>query len=133
MATISNIAQTVLDENGYTLSSFKSLTLTILENKIDDAIDYINAMTGLSIAALTGTAESKTLTYTAPENVAIKQLINLMLKAYQEKGRQATMANMSVTYLQTDPDFKLSMQMVNKMIARLKTPPIYLSEDPVPS
>jgi hypothetical protein len=133
MATISNIAQTVLDENGYTLSSFKSLTLTILENKIDDAIDYINAMTGLSIAALTGAAESKTLTYTAPENVAIKQLINLMLKAYQEKGRQATMANMSVTYLQSDPDFKLSMQIVNKMIARLKTPPIYLSEDPVPS
>lgn len=133
MATISNIAQTILDENGYALTEFSGLTLTILENKIDDAIDYINAQTGLTIASLTGTAESKTLTYTPPQNVAIKQLVNLMLRAYKEKGEQVGAGGMNVTYLQVDPDFKLSMQIVDKIIARLKSPPIYLSNDPIPT
>ncbi|MDH5786978.1 MAG: hypothetical protein OEZ40_01620 [Candidatus Bathyarchaeota archaeon] len=129
MATVSNIAQTILDENGYAIEDFENLTLTILENKIDDAIDYINAQAGLTIAALTGEAESKTLTYTAPQNVAVKQLINLELRAYKEKGVQVGIAGMSVTYLLSDPDFKLSMQLLDKIIGRLKSPPIYVSED----
>lgn len=133
MASIANIAQTILDENGYPLSGFKNLTLTILENKIDDYITYINAETGLSIVALTGSAESKTLTYTAPQNVAVKQLTNLGLRAYKEKGEQVGIASLSVTYLQSDPDFKLSMKMLERMIQRLRSPPIFVSEDPVPT
>ena len=131
MATITNIAQTILNENGYVLGDFSGLTLTILENKIDDAIDYVNAMTGLSIAALTGAAESKTLTYTAPQNVAIKKLTNLLLRAYQEKGSQVGIESLNVTYLQSDPDYKLSMLLLDKMVARLKSPAIYVSNDPV--
>lgn len=133
MATIANVAQAILEENGYTIGTFPNLTLTILENKIDDAINYVNAQTGLSIAALTGAAESKTFTYTVPQNVAIKQLTNLMLQAYKEKGSQVGIGGMSVTYLQTDPDFKLSMKIVQKIIDRLKSPPIYVSNDPVPT
>jgi len=133
MATLANVAQTILDENGYALSDFSGLTLTILENKIDDAIDYINAQTGLTIASLTGAAGSKTLTYTVPQNVAIKQFTNLGLRAYKEKGSQVGIGTLSVTYLQSDPDFKLSWALLEKTIERLKAPPIYLSEDPVPS
>ena len=133
MATIPHIAQTILNENGYQLVEFPRLTLALLEAKINDAIDYINAETGLSISSLSGTAESKTLTYTPPQNVAIKQLVNLMLRAYKEKGTQINVPNINVTYLLSDPDYKLSMQLLNKIIQRLKSPPIYVSNDPVPT
>lgn len=133
MVSIANVAQTILDENGYALGDFSGLTLTILENKIDDYIAYINAMTGLSIAALTGAAESKALTYTAPEQVAVKTLTNCGLRAYKEKGTQVGLGALNVTYIVNDPDFKLSMQLLERTLARLKSPPIYVSEDPVPT
>lgn len=133
MATLANIAQTILDENGLALTDFSNLTLAILEAKIDDAITYVNARTGLSIAALTGTAESKSLTYTAPQNVAVKQLVNLMLTAYREKGGQVGLAALSVSYLEGNPDFKLSMRLFEATLRHLRSPPIFVSEDPVPT
>jgi hypothetical protein len=133
MTTIASIAQRILDENGYSLTDFSGLTLTILEYKIDDAIDYVNAEAGTSIAALTGTAETKSFTYTAPENLAVKGLVNLMLRAFKEKGEQVGISSLSVTYLQSDPDFRLSMQVVDRTIERLKMPPICIENEPVPT
>jgi hypothetical protein len=132
MTTIASIAQRILDENGYSLTDFTGLTLTILEYKIDDAIDYVNAEAGTTIAALTGTAETKSFVYTAPENLAVKGLVNLMLKAYKEKGQQVGIQSMSLSYLESNPDFALSMQVLKDMIERLKKPPIIIENEPVP-
>jgi len=133
MTTISNIAQRILDENGLALTDFKNLTLTHLEYKIDDAIDYVNLQTGLTIADLSGTAESKSITGTAGQILAVKWLTNLMLKAYKEKGSQVGLGGLSVSYIVNDPDYKVSMLVIEKAIERLKELPIVIANDPLPN
>jgi len=133
MTTIANIAQRILDENGYAISDFSGLTLTILEYKIDDAIDYVNLQAGLTIADLAGTAESKSITGTDGQILAVKWLTNLLLKAFKEKGTQAAISGLSVGYIVSDPDYKVTMMVIEKAIDRLKEPPLYVSNDPVPT
>ena len=133
MTTIANIAQRVLDENGLTLAKLPGLTLTILEYKIDDAIDYVNLQAGLTIADLTGDAESKSITATDGQILAVKWLSNLMLKAFKEKGKQVGIAALSVTYIVNDPDYKMSMMILEKAIERLKDLPIVIANDPLPN
>jgi len=139
MTTITNIATAILNENGYQLADLTNLTLTLLENKIDEAIDYVNLMAGTSIAALSGTAEAKSFVYTRGENVPVKQLVNLMLQAYNEKGTQGGLGPLSISYVQANPDYALSWNLVEKAIAKLSkqsssgSPPIYVSNDPVPT
>lgn len=133
MTTVSSIAQRILDENGLILTNFTGLTLTILEYKIDDAIDFVNLQAGTSIAHLAGSAESKSITGTDGQILVVKWLTNLLLKAFKEKGTQANIANMSVTYVVNDPDYKISMMIIDKAIERLKEPPICLHNDPLPN
>lgn len=122
--TITNIAQRILDENGYTITGstpdLPGLTLTILEYKIDDAIDYVNLKAGTIIANLSGTVGAKSFTYNAGENVPVKQLVNLMLKAYKEKGEQVNMANLSASYLAADPDYAVSKKLLDESLVELK-------------
>jgi hypothetical protein len=132
LTTITSVAQRILDENGYTLTDFKNLTLTILEYKIDDAIDYVNLHAGISIADLTGSAETKSLVATEGQILVIKWLTNMMLRAYKEKGTQAGLGNLSLSYLVNDSDTHTS-QLILKEIERLKEPPIYITNDPVPT
>jgi hypothetical protein len=131
MTTIANVAQRILDENGYAITDFTGLTLTILEYKIDDAIDYVNSQAGTSIAALGGAAGTKSFSYTAPENLAVKELVNAMLRGFKEKGSQIGITGISIAYVESDPDLKLSLQLVKSVIDRLKGPPVYVSNDPV--
>lgn len=133
MTTIASIAQRILDENGLALTGFSNLTLTILEYKIDDAIDYVNLQAGLTIADLSGTAKSKSITGTDGQILAVKWLTNLMLKAYKEKGKQAGIGALNVTYILNDPDYKISMMMIEKAIERLKALPIVIKNDPLPN
>lgn len=133
MTTIANIAQRILDENGYTLADFPNLTLTILEYKIDDAIDYVNSQAGLSIADLSGTAGSKSITADDGQILAVKWLSNLMLKVYKEKGVQTGIGALSVIYIVNDPDYKMSMMILDKQIERLKKLPIVIANDPLPN
>jgi hypothetical protein len=139
VTTITNIAQTILNENGYEVDDLSPLTLTILENKIDDAIDYVNLMAGTSITELDGTAGTKSFIYVKGENVPVKQLVNLMLKAYKEKGTQGGLGPLNVSYVQANPDYHLSWMLVEKSIERLQkqtasgSPPIFVSNDPVPT
>lgn len=135
MTTISSIAQRILDENGYDLTDFSGLTLTILEYKIDDAIDYVNLQAGTSIADLAGTAESKSITGTDSEILVAKWLTNLMLRAYKEKGTQlgGGLASASITYILNDPDYKVSLMVIEKAIERLKELPIVIANDPLPN
>lgn len=132
MTTIANIAQRILDENGYNIADFSGLTLTILEYKIDDAIDYVNSVGGLSIANLSGTAGSKSFVYTAGQNIPVKNLTNLMLKAYKEKGNVGSISGISINFLLENPDYKLSMMLISNSINSLKTPPIYVANEALP-
>jgi len=133
LTTIANIAQRVLDENGFLITDFPNLTLTILEYKIDDAIDYVNLQAGLTIADLSGTAGSKSITGTDGQILAVKWVTNLMLKAYKEKGEQVGIGALNVTYIVNDPDYKMSMMIVEKAIERLKELPIVIANDPLPN
>jgi len=133
LTTIANIAQRILNENGFVLTDFPNLTLTILEYKIDDAIDYVNLQAGTSIVDLAGTAESKSITGTDGEILIVKWFTNLMLKAYKEKGEQVGIGPLSVTYIINDPDYKTSMMIVEKAIERLKKLPIVIANDPLPN
>lgn len=133
MTTISNIAQRVLDENGYVLTEFSGLTLTILEYKIEDAIHYINSQAGLTIADLSGSAESKSITGTDGQILAIKWLTNLMLQAYLEKGSQVGAGGLSLTYVLNNPDYQASVMVVKDMIERLKELPIVIQNEPLPT
>ena len=120
MTTVANIAQRILDENGLALTDFPNLTLTILEYKIDDAIDWISLQAGLTIADLSGTAGAKNITATDGQILAVKWLTNLMLKAYKEKGEQVGISGLSVTYVLNDPDYKMSMVIIENAIQSLK-------------
>jgi hypothetical protein len=132
VTTVANIAQRILSENGYALTDFENLTLTILEYKIDDAIDWINLQAGLTIADLSGDAESKSITGTDGQILAVKSLTNLMLRAYVEKG-DVSMAALTVTSVVNDPDYKVTMMMIEKAIERLKELPIVIKNDPLPN
>lgn len=133
MTTVANIAQRVLDENGLALTDFTNLTLTILEYKIDDAIDYVNLQAGLTIADLSGSAESKSITGTDGEIMAVKWLTNLMLKAYKEKGVQVGIQSLSINFILDNPDYKISLMMIENAIERLKELPIVIANDPLPN
>ncbi len=138
MTTIANIASRILSENGLAIADFAGLgtplTLTILEYKIDDAIDYVNLQAGTTIADLTGTAESKSLVGTDSEILIVKWLSNLMLRAFKEKALQAGgLGGINVTYVLNDPDYKISMMVIEKAIERLKELPIVIANDPLPN
>jgi len=133
VTTISNVAERILDENGYDLTDFPHLTLTIVEYKINDAIDYVNLQAGLSISHLSGTAESKSITATDGQILAVKWLTNLMLRAYKDKGSQISVANVNISLLLNDPDYKTTMMMIEKTLERLKELPIVIANDPLPN
>jgi len=88
---------------------------------------------GLTIADLSGDAESKSITGTDGQILAVKWLTNLMLKAYKEKGEQVGIGSLSVTYIINDPDYKVSMMVIEKAIERLKELPIVIANDPLPN
>lgn len=114
MATVTNIATRILDENNYTEPS-----KTNLEYIIDNAIDYINMEAGTSIADLSGTAESKSLVGTESEIVVVKSLSVLMLRAYHDRGPQVSAGGLAVQAVIVDPQYKLFSKMVATGIKRL--------------
>ena len=130
MTTISNIAQRVLDENNYTTSD---ISKTKLEYLIDNSIHYINLQAGTTIADLDGSAESKSLTATDSEIFVVKSLSSLILRAYKDKGPQVSIGGLNVASITTDPHYRLFMKLINKAITSLRSPPVYISNDPVPT
>ena len=117
MVTISNIAQQILDENNYTEAD---ISKTNLEYLIDNAIDYINLVAGTSIADLSGTAGSKSLTATENEIVAIKLLTVLLLRAYKDRGPNASVAGLNVSAVINDPQYTLFKELFDLAVARLR-------------
>lgn len=115
----------------------ETTSLTNAEYIIDDVIDYINLIAGTSISNLSGTAGTKTTTVTNDQNAAIKLLLPLMLKdAKYKTNDNSTLgpAGVSATLNSQNPVF---IEMFEKAIAKLAyttiDPPIFVSNDPVPT
>jgi len=118
MATVAAIAQRVLDENRYTTKDCGSLT--ILEYMIDNAIDYVNGMAGTSIADLSGTAESKSITGSDTEILVVKMISALMIRARVDRGPSSNMGGISIAPVLADPQYNLTMKIINGMINNLR-------------
>lgn len=115
MATITNIASRMKDENNYTTPSD-----TITEYLIDNAIDHINLVAGTSIADLSGSTPTKSLTATENELAVIKTLVSLLLRAWNDKGPQGGTGGVSVTEVTSDPHYRVQMKLFNQSLNYLR-------------
>jgi hypothetical protein len=96
--SVTSTAQTILDQTGYAVYSAGppvtgDFTLINTEYMMDDAIDTVNLMFTQNIAALTGTAGSKTATMTRDQNSVVKMLLVLMLR----EAKKTSLSNSSST------------------------------------
>ena len=111
MATITT--QNILDENNWTIAD---ISLANIELLVNNAINYINLQTGLSISNMA----SGTVTVTSGESPIIKALTLLMIKAYKDRGPNTAIAGLGVNTLITDPQYSLFIQILNDGINRLR-------------
>lgn len=128
MTTVTNIAQRILDENNYT-----SPSNTILEYLIDNAIDTVNLRAGTSIAHLSGTAETKSITGTDSEILVVKEVTVLVLRARYDRGPNVGVGSQSVTAVLADPQYAYYSHALKEDIARLKELPIVIKNEPLPN
>lgn len=115
MATIT--AQQILDENNYAISD---ISLANLEYLINNAINYVNLEAGTSISNLSGSPGS--VTVTNDQSIVVKALTVLLLRAYLDRGPNASVSGLTVSSLLADPQYdlftKLAMQGVNRLRGR---------------
>lgn len=78
-------ATTSLAQNGMTTTDF---TAAVTEYMIDDCIDTVNLLANQSMAALSGSEGSKSVTITRLQAPAVKMLISLVLR--ENKKTQLT-------------------------------------------
>lgn len=122
--TISTVAQRVLDENNYETADIHATSLTALtrvEYMIDNVIDYVNLEIGSSIADLSGSVGSKSLTCDEKYLPLIKLLSALMIRAYTDRGPNAAVSGLSVTSVLADPQYDLFTKVFERSINRLRT------------
>jgi hypothetical protein len=91
-------AQIVLDQNGYAVYAAGppvsgDFTLVNVEYMIDDAIDTVNLMFSQSMANLSGTAGSKSVSVTRQQNSVLKMLLALVLR----ENKKTQLSNSSST------------------------------------
>lgn len=110
-------AQRILDENNWLTTD---ITLVNCEYLIDNAINYINLETGLSMSNLTGVAGAQTVTLTNPQETAVKMLSALLVRAYLDKGSSVNIQSIGVATIISDPHFRVFQQLLKKSISRLK-------------
>ena len=130
MVTVLNIAQRILDENGYTTAD---ISLTNLEYLIDNAIDTVNLRAGTSIADLSGDAGSKSITGTESEILVVKELVVLLLRAYKDRGPNVSIGGLTASAVLNDPQYAYYSEAVKEDIKRLQDLPIVVKNDPLPN
>ncbi len=117
MVTVANIATQIHNEDGWTTTD---ASLTNTEYLIDKAIDFINLETGTTIADLSGAADSKSLTGTEGEIVAVKLLSSLLIRARRDKGPNASFSSLSITQVIQDPHYSLESELFKMSLERLR-------------
>lgn len=115
MASIT--AQNILDENNYTTSD---ISLANLERLIDNAIYYVELATNRSIAKMSGTAGSKTVSVADEEVSVVKACVILMLRAYLDRGPNTAISGLSISTLISDPQYTLYKDMIEKGVEQLR-------------
>lgn len=93
------------------------ITAIRTENRIDDAIDWINLECGLSIENMTGTAGSKTATVSTFERPVVKLLAMLYCAAYITSG-SAIGLNIRIGGLNTDKVVDFPLQELKEKVAK---------------
>ena len=114
MTVITNIAEQILAENGYTTDD---CSVTNLEYLINLATDHINLVAGTSIADIS----SNDLTATDAELAATRLLSGLLLRAYLEKGPNVGVGALNVAQVTADPHYKVFMKLFNQSLNYLRT------------
>lgn len=117
MVTVTNIATQILNENNYTTND---ITATNLEYLIDNAIDYVNMETATSIADLSGSAGTKSITGTEAEIITVKAGSVLMLRAYKDRGPNTGLGNMSISTVIADPQYAFFSELFKMSLNRLR-------------
>lgn len=115
MATIT--AQQVLDENGWDTDD---ISLETLEYLIDNAINYVNLETGLSITNLAGVAASKSTTVTNDQDVVVKMVAGILVRAFKDKGPNVGISALNMSMISTDPHYRIFMQFIRMGLQRLR-------------
>jgi hypothetical protein len=84
-------AEIAIEKNGYVVDTdFSEINV---EYQIDDLLDYINLLAETSIASMSGTAGSKSVTLSRDENAAVSIGIACMLR----EAKKTTLSNSSST------------------------------------
>ena len=117
MVTVANIATQILNENNYTTTD---ITVANLEYLIENAIDYVNMEANKTIADLSGAAGSKSIVGTEPEIFTVKCATILMLRAYLDRGPNATLSGMSVSTVIADPQYAFWSETLQVALNRLR-------------
>lgn len=112
--------------------------ITDLEVIIDSAVDTVNSDAGTTIAYMTGTAGSKTLTCTGGEAAALKPLIAMKLASNAVAGGTSysrTMGILGESGSQNTGATNSNSQLYERAITNLKnasrSPPILIANEPI--
>jgi hypothetical protein len=116
LTVITDVAQRILDENGYTVSDISLLNAEYL---VKNAVDYINLQAGTSIAFVP-VAGSENLSASDSEIAVVKPLSALLVRAYVDRGPNTAVSSISASTVTNDPQYTLFMQLVNDGISRLR-------------
>lgn len=116
MATITNIAQRILNENNYTVSD---ISLVNTEYLIKNAVEHVNLTAGTTIS-FTPSGGTQSLTGSESELLVVKTLSTLMVRAYLDRGPNATVSGLSVATVIADPQYSLFMKILDQGINRLR-------------
>lgn len=106
-------AQNLLDENNY---STDDIILANVERLVNNAIHYIELQTGLSLDDMA----SQTVTVTDAQEIVIKSLTTLMMRAYVDRGPNTTVESLSVISVLADPQYAIFSKMTLEGINRLR-------------
>ena len=125
-SSVNVTAQNVLDEYNYTVAD---MPLTKMEPIMNGVINHVNLETNTSITLMSGTAESKIVTLTRSESVAVKTLSALMVRAYLDRGPNTAIQGQSIGHVISDPQYSFLAELAVKAMTRLKTAnPVYVEQ-----
>lgn len=110
MTTITS--QGILDENNYTIADITLVNCALL---IDNAINYVNLRTGLSM----GTTAGGSVTLTGNQSVVVKIAATLWVRAYVDRGPNTAVGGLSVTSIINDPQYQFLSNMLEAGILAL--------------
>ena len=93
---------------------------TNMEYLIDNIINYVNLVAGLSIGNLAGAPGAKTVAVTSGQDPVLKSGIALAGRAYLDKGPNTSAGGVSVIEIVGDPHYKVMSFLFKTGVMRLR-------------